>query len=59
MSIAEVYRGWDNTKYQPTLLPPAEMSPNPNSPPGESAADLWFERSNFDGAILGGVAYGT
>ncbi|THG95480.1 hypothetical protein EW026_g6185 [Hermanssonia centrifuga] len=33
------------------------MSPNPNSPPGESATDLWFERSNFDGAILGGVAY--
>ncbi|PSS05386.1 hypothetical protein PHLCEN_2v3875 [Hermanssonia centrifuga] len=35
------------------------MSPNPNSPPGESATDLWFERSNFDGAILGGVAYGA
>lgn len=28
------------------------------APPGESANDLWLERSNLDGAVLGGVAYG-
>ncbi|KLO05094.1 hypothetical protein SCHPADRAFT_884040 [Schizopora paradoxa] len=28
------------------------------APPGEDAADLWFERSNFAGCLLGGVAYG-
>ncbi|TDL25354.1 hypothetical protein BD410DRAFT_636923 [Rickenella mellea] len=27
-------------------------------PPGESSADLWFERSSFAGAFLGSVAYG-
>ncbi|KAH8104315.1 hypothetical protein DFH11DRAFT_1519658 [Phellopilus nigrolimitatus] len=29
------------------------------APPGESAADLWLERSNFSGSLLGGVAYGV
>ncbi|THH08338.1 hypothetical protein EW146_g9025 [Bondarzewia mesenterica] len=28
------------------------------SPPGESSADLWLERSNFAGMLVGGVAYG-
>jgi len=28
------------------------------APPGENASDLWFERSNFAGCLLGGVAYG-
>ncbi|KAI0667416.1 hypothetical protein C8Q78DRAFT_378708 [Trametes maxima] len=32
---------------------------NPYAPPGESAADLWLEKSNLDGAFLGGVAYGA
>lgn len=31
---------------------------NPYAPPDESPSDLWLERSNFDGAVLGGVAYG-
>lgn len=35
------------------------MSANPFSPAGESAADLWLERSNLVGAVLGGVAYGS
>ncbi len=29
------------------------------APPGENASDLWFERSNFAGCLLGGVAYGS
>ncbi|TFK35070.1 hypothetical protein BDQ12DRAFT_688752 [Crucibulum laeve] len=29
------------------------------SPPGESAADLWVERSNLDGVVLAGVTYGV
>ena len=33
--------------------------PGPYAPPGETADDLWFEKSNFVGAVLGGVAYGT
>ncbi|KAI0649025.1 hypothetical protein C8Q79DRAFT_488197 [Trametes meyenii] len=33
--------------------------PNPYSPPGESATDIWFEQSNLVGAVLGGVAYGA
>ena len=33
--------------------------PGPYAPPGETDADLWLEKSNFVGAILGGVAYGT
>jgi hypothetical protein len=28
------------------------------APPGESANDLWVERSNLNGVILAGVAYG-
>ncbi|KAI0359767.1 hypothetical protein OH77DRAFT_1434208 [Trametes cingulata] len=37
------------------------MSNSTNSfpPPGESPADLWLEKSNLDGAVLGGVAYGV
>ncbi|TBU51881.1 hypothetical protein BD310DRAFT_890234 [Dichomitus squalens] len=35
------------------------MSSNTYAPPGESASDLWLEKSNFDGAVLGGVAYGV
>ena len=31
---------------------------NPYSPPGETADDLWLEKSNLVGAVLGGVAYG-
>ncbi|KAI0663838.1 hypothetical protein C8Q70DRAFT_953067 [Cubamyces menziesii] len=31
---------------------------NPYAPPGESADDLWQERSNFAGTVLGSVAYG-
>ncbi|KAI9066255.1 hypothetical protein FKP32DRAFT_1674001 [Trametes sanguinea] len=31
---------------------------SPYAPPGESPADLWLERSNLVGAVLGGVAYG-
>ncbi|KLO07054.1 hypothetical protein SCHPADRAFT_922993 [Schizopora paradoxa] len=31
---------------------------NPYAPPGEDASDLWFERSNFAGSLLGGIAYG-
>ena len=27
-------------------------------PPGESSSDLWLERSNLVGTVLGGVAYG-
>jgi hypothetical protein len=27
-------------------------------PAGESANELWMERSNLDGAVLTGVAYG-
>ncbi|KAJ6561385.1 hypothetical protein DFH09DRAFT_920938 [Mycena vulgaris] len=36
------------------------MSDSPNSfaPPGESAYDLWVERSNMNGVLLSGVAYG-
>ncbi|KAI5119328.1 hypothetical protein M0805_000558 [Coniferiporia weirii] len=29
------------------------------APPGESAADLWEERSNFAGVVLSSVAYGV
>ena len=32
---------------------------NPYAPPGETASDLWLEKSNLIGAVLGGVAYGT
>ncbi|KAI0649022.1 hypothetical protein C8Q79DRAFT_1007597 [Trametes meyenii] len=32
---------------------------SPYSPPGESPSDLWLERSNLVGAVLGGVAYGV
>ena len=32
--------------------------PSTWAPPGESAADLWLERSNFNSVILSGVAYG-
>ena len=28
------------------------------APANETEADLWFERSNIDGAVLSGVAYG-
>ena len=28
------------------------------APPGESPSDLWLERSNLVGSVLGGVAYG-
>ena len=28
------------------------------APPGESAADLWQERSSLDGSVLAGVSYG-
>lgn len=35
------------------------MSTNPYAPPGESPSDLWLERSNLVGAVLGGVAYGS
>ncbi|TDL25367.1 hypothetical protein BD410DRAFT_717805 [Rickenella mellea] len=28
-------------------------------PPGESSADLWFERSSLSGEVLGAVAYGV
>lgn len=31
---------------------------NPYAPVGESSADLWLEKSNLVGAVLGGVAYG-
>ncbi|KAJ7662324.1 hypothetical protein B0H17DRAFT_953220 [Mycena rosella] len=29
------------------------------APPGETAADLWLERSNFDGNLITGVGYGV
>ncbi|KZT28830.1 hypothetical protein NEOLEDRAFT_1154312 [Neolentinus lepideus HHB14362 ss-1] len=29
------------------------------APANETEADLWFERSNIDGAVLGGTAYGV
>lgn len=36
------------------------MQPSSNfSPPGESSADLWGERSNLNGVSLMSVAYGT
>ncbi|PIL35477.1 hypothetical protein GSI_02205 [Ganoderma sinense ZZ0214-1] len=35
------------------------MSTNPYSPPDETASDLWLEKSNLVGAVLGGVAYGV
>lgn len=37
------------------------MSNDPASwaPPGESALDMWEERSNFDGVVLSSVAYGV
>lgn len=35
------------------------MSSPAYAPPGESASDLWLERSNFAGVFVGGVAYGN
>lgn len=32
--------------------------PDSFAPPGESASDLWLERSNLDGMFLACVAYG-
>ncbi|KAH9945099.1 uncharacterized protein BXZ73DRAFT_38000 [Epithele typhae] len=32
---------------------------NPFAPPGETADDLWLEKSQLVGAVLGGVAYGV
>ncbi|KAJ7124098.1 hypothetical protein C8R43DRAFT_1076079, partial [Mycena crocata] len=34
------------------------MSDSPFAPPGESAYDLWVERSNLNGMLRSGVAYG-
>ncbi|KAF7290731.1 hypothetical protein MIND_01313800 [Mycena indigotica] len=39
------------------VIPPSDSS-NPFAPPGQSAADLWLERSNLDGFVLSGVGYG-
>ena len=33
--------------------------PSTWAPPGESASDLWLERSNFDSVIISGTAYGV
>lgn len=33
--------------------------PSTWAPPGESASDLWLERSNFNSVILSGVGYGV
>lgn len=33
--------------------------PSTWAPPGETASDLWLERSNFNSVILSGVAYGV
>ncbi len=41
----------------PSIPHPHRMSVT-YAPPGESASDLWLERSNLVGAVLGGVAYG-
>ncbi|KAJ7086328.1 hypothetical protein B0H15DRAFT_931411 [Mycena belliarum] len=35
------------------------MSSYSYAPPGETAADLWAERSNFDGNLVTGVGYGV
>ncbi|KAJ7456069.1 hypothetical protein FB451DRAFT_1276952 [Mycena latifolia] len=35
------------------------MSSYSFAPPGETAADLWVERSNFDGNLITGVGYGV
>jgi hypothetical protein len=32
---------------------------HPYAPANETEADLAFERSNLNGAILGGIGYGT
>ncbi|KAJ7082024.1 hypothetical protein B0H15DRAFT_952701 [Mycena belliarum] len=38
---------------------PPRMSSYSFAPPGETAAELWVERSNFDGNLITGVGYGV
>ena len=55
MAIASVLALFSEAYYSKQIK---ELSSMSYPPPGESPSDLWLERSNLAGAVLGGVAYG-